>query len=94
MQVTKAKSAKATAYDGQFDATDPDLAAFEKNGGKLILWADDADPAINPVGTISYYQAVARTMGALSRTESFARLFPLPASRTAAAGRACRTSTR
>lgn len=78
VRFTRAEFAKATAGNGELDATDPDLSAFEKAGGKLILWAGLADPAINPVGTISYYQAVARTMGGLSRTESFARLFLLP----------------
>ena len=70
-QVTKAN-------DGNLDATDPNLSAFEKAGGKLILWAGYADPAINPVGTISYYQSVVRTMGGLSATEQFAKLYLLP----------------
>ena len=79
VQFTKAAFEKVTsANDGELDATDPNLSAFEKAGGKLILWAGYADPAINPAGTISYYQAVTKTMGGLNATEQFARLFLLP----------------
>ena len=79
VKFTKANFEKVTSEnDGELDATDPDLSAFEKAGGKLILWAGYADPAINPAGTISYYQAVVKDSGGLSATESFARLFLLP----------------
>ena len=78
VKFTRAEFKEATADDGELDATDPNLSAFEKDGGKLILWAGYADPAISPVGTLSYYQAVTRTMGGLNATEKFARLFLLP----------------
>jgi feruloyl esterase len=66
------------ANDGMYDAIDPDLSAFRAAGGKLILWAGWADPAISPVGTVAYYQAVRRAMGGASATSAFARLFMLP----------------
>lgn len=79
VKFTKENFAKVTAAnDGELDAIDPNLSAFEKAGGKLILWAGYADPAISPVGTISYYQAVTRTMGGLAATEKFAKLYLLP----------------
>jgi hypothetical protein len=78
VRFTKAEFKEATADDGELDATDPNLSAFEKAGGKLILWAGYADPAISPVGTLSYYQAVIKTMGGLNATDKFARLFLLP----------------
>ena len=79
VKFTKADFEKVTQEnDGELDATDPNLSAFEKAGGKLILWAGYSDPAINPAGTISYYQAVVKTMGGLSATEQFAKLFLLP----------------
>jgi feruloyl esterase len=79
VKFTRAEFEKVTAAnDGNLDATDPNLSAFEKAGGKLILWAGYADPAINPVGTISYYQSVVKTMGGLSATEQFAKLYLLP----------------
>ena len=79
VKFTAAEFAKVTSQnDGELDATDPNLSDFEAAGGKLILWAGYADPAINPVGTISYYQAVEQTMGGSAATSQFARLFLLP----------------
>lgn len=79
VKFTEAEFRKVTsANNGELDATDPDLSAFEKAGGKLILWAGYADPAINPVGTLSYYKAVVARSGGLRATEQFARLFLLP----------------
>jgi feruloyl esterase len=70
------KLMKQTA--GIYDATDPDLRAFKAHGGKLLLWQGLADPAISPVGTIAYYQAVQNFMGGVAQTSDFARLFMLP----------------
>jgi len=61
-----------------FDATNPDLTAFRDAGGKLILWHGWADPAISPIGTVAYYQAVQDQMGGPAATAQFARLFMLP----------------
>lgn len=61
-----------------FDATNPNLRPFRDAGGKLIMWQGLADPAISPVGTIAYYQAVEDTMGGPAATAQFARLFMLP----------------
>ena len=42
---------------------------FESNaGGKLIMWHGWADPAITPIGTIAYYQAVQDRMGGPAAT--------------------------
>jgi len=59
------------------NATDPDLSAFEKRGGKLIPfhgWADAAIPAIN---AINYYESVQAKMGA-GKTNEFVRLYMVP----------------
>ena len=61
-----------------FDATNPDLHAFRDAGGKLILWHGWADPAISPIGTVAYFQAVQDEMGGPDATSEFARLFMLP----------------
>jgi Tannase and feruloyl esterase len=66
------------ATGGTFDATNPDLTAFRDAGGKLILYHGLADPAISPIGTIAYYQAVEDHMGGPAATEKFARLFLMP----------------
>ena len=57
------------------DATDPDLSAFKKHGGKLILYHGWADPIGNAYDTIDYYEKMAhKTQDA----PSFARLFLMP----------------
>ncbi|MEI7057076.1 tannase/feruloyl esterase family alpha/beta hydrolase [Nocardioides sp. CCNWLW239] len=63
---------------GIYDSTNPDLSAFRRHGGKLIMWHGEADPAVPPAGTIAYYQAVTERMGGLAHTQEFARLFMLP----------------
>ncbi len=49
------------------NATDPDLEAFRKRGGKLILFHGWNDAALPPQGTIDYVDAVARAHGARRR---------------------------
>ncbi|MEK1943179.1 MAG: tannase/feruloyl esterase family alpha/beta hydrolase [Pseudomonas sp.] len=60
-----------------YDATNPDLSAFEAAGGKLILWHGWADPHISPLNTIAYHQALQTQMGE-SRSQGFERLYLLP----------------
>jgi hypothetical protein len=58
-------------------ATDnPDLSAFRKRGGRLILWHGWSDPGIMPEGTVDYYEKVAK--GNFEDTREFARLFMAP----------------
>jgi feruloyl esterase len=59
------------------DATNPDLSAFEKRGGKLILYHGWNDPAISAFGTIEYVQQVEKTMGP-GEARKFVRLFLVP----------------
>ena len=40
------------------DATDPDISAFKKSGGKMISYFGWADPDINPLTLINYYNKV------------------------------------
>ena len=70
-------------------ATDkPDLRAFRRRGGKLLIWHGLADQLIFPQGSIQYYQRVEHAMGGAARTASFARLFLAPGAQhcTSAAG--------
>jgi len=69
---------RLTALNGLNDATDPNLSAFEKAGGKIIIWQGFADSAINPFGTINYYKAVAADAGGFSASQSFSRLYMIP----------------
>ncbi|MBW9216146.1 tannase/feruloyl esterase family alpha/beta hydrolase [Mumia sp. zg.B53] len=58
-------------------ALDPDLSAFRRGGGKLLLWHGWNDQHISPQSTLAYYDAVQDTLGA-RRTASFSRLFLFP----------------
>jgi feruloyl esterase len=60
-----------------YDATNPDLSAFQKAGGKLILWHGWADQHISPRYTIAYYEAMQSTMGE-TNVDQFARMYLVP----------------
>jgi feruloyl esterase len=59
------------------NATEPDLDAFQKRGGKLILYHGWSDAAIAPQNTIDYYRSVAAKMGG-RQVEGFVRLYMVP----------------
>jgi pimeloyl-ACP methyl ester carboxylesterase len=61
-----------------WDATDPDLQAFDQAGGKLILWQGEADWSIPFIASDAYYQAVVTANGGLAATKQFARYYALP----------------
>ncbi|MDA1076484.1 MAG: tannase/feruloyl esterase family alpha/beta hydrolase [Proteobacteria bacterium] len=56
------------------DALDPDLRAFHERGGKLISYFGWADPDINPLTAIDYFDAVAGRMP----IDEFYRLYMVP----------------
>jgi feruloyl esterase len=58
------------------DATDTDLSAFRRHGGKLLMYFGWADPQLNPLMGVEYYQHVEEAMGA--STGEFFRLFMVP----------------
>jgi len=62
-------------FSGVIATDNPDLSAFEKDGGKIIIWHGLADQLIFPQGTINYYQRVQQAMGGAGPADSFARLF-------------------
>ena len=62
------------------DATNPDLSAFQKAGGKLIFWHGWADSLISPIRSVRYYKEVVRQNGSLEKTQEFIRLFMVPGS--------------
>lgn len=68
------KIQKATAKI--LTAANPDLSAFYKRGGKLILYHGWNDAAIPAGSSIDYFQAVKSKMGA--KADSFVRLYLLP----------------
>jgi hypothetical protein len=58
------------------DATDPDLSRFKARGGRMISYFGWADPALNPMMGVSYYESVLRQIG--PATTEFYRLFMVP----------------
>lgn len=56
------------------DSTDPDLSAFYKNGGKLIITIGAIDNIASPGAQLDYYQSLLDKMGRKTIDE-FARLF-------------------
>jgi len=59
------------------DATDPDLSEFAQRGGRIISYFGWADPALNPMMGVNYYERVRKTMGE-GPTSNFYRLFMVP----------------
>jgi feruloyl esterase len=59
------------------NATNPDLAQFSKDGGKLILFHGWNDPAIPALNTVNYYRNVVARMG-LRQADRFVRLYMVP----------------
>ena len=58
------------------DANDPDLSAFRKHGGKLLMYFGWADPQLNAKMGVEYYEQVVDKMG--PSTDEFFRLFMVP----------------
>ena len=59
------------------DSTNPDLSAFQKRGGKMIVTIGTNDTLASPGAQLDYYQAVLDKMGR-SNVDRFARLFVMP----------------
>jgi len=73
-------TALALQQAGFMEATDPNLAAFQARGGKLLIyhgWADGGSGgAISPLNTIEYYGSVLARMG--PDQSGWLRLFMVP----------------
>ena len=59
------------------DTTDPDLSAFYKNGGKIILTIGAMDNIASPGAQLDYYQSVLDKMGRKT-VDKFARMYVTP----------------
>ena len=69
-------AAKLDAISALLNATDPDLSPFRARGGRILMYYGWADPALNPMMGVEYYERVMQTMGA--QTPEFFRLFMMP----------------
>jgi feruloyl esterase len=63
--------ARVQAVSAIMDATNPDLSAYFRRGGKLILKEDLGDYAQSPYTGLNYYDAVVARLGAANVTPSF-----------------------
>ncbi len=70
-------AAALQALSRQIDASDPDISAFQKRGGKLLLMHGTVDMAVTPYNTIAYYERLKARFGedALRR---FVRFYVAP----------------
>jgi feruloyl esterase len=68
-----ARTARASQI---LNANDPDLTAFRRHGGKLVMYFGWADPQLNPLMGVEYYEKTVEKMG--SSTGDFFRLFMAP----------------
>ncbi len=59
------------------DGTNPDLSAFQKRGGKMIVAIGTNDTLASPGAQLDYYQSVLDKMGR-SKVDGFARFYVLP----------------
>lgn len=60
------------------NAENPDLNAFEKRGGKLIMASGSADSVVPFHATLDYYERVVETFGSLEKVGSFFRYYIIP----------------
>jgi feruloyl esterase len=63
-------------YRSIADATNPDLTRFRGRGGKILMYFGWADPALNPLMGVQYYEQVTQRMG--PSTPDFFKLYMVP----------------
>ena len=72
-----ALDARRREISQSLDSTNPDLSAFLKRGGKLIIAIGTNDTLASPGAQLDYYQSVIKKMGR-KKVDKFARFFVLP----------------
>ncbi len=60
------------------NAENPDLAAFEKRGGKLMMTSGSADSIVPFHATLDYYERVIDHFGDLGKVQSFFKFYLVP----------------
>jgi feruloyl esterase len=63
-------------WSRQADAKNPDLSDFKKRGGKLLMTYGWADPVLQPMMGVNYYEQAVAKNG--PDTDGFFRLFMVP----------------
>jgi tannase/feruloyl esterase len=70
-------NARRMTLSTMLDGTNPDLAAFEKRGGKMIVTIGTNDTLASPGAQLDYFQSVVDKMGRPT-VDRFARFFVMP----------------
>jgi hypothetical protein len=73
----RARDLRLAKFGALIGRDNPDLSAFARRGGKIIMWHGWTDQLIYPQGTIDYFERVQDELGE-SRTRKFLRLFMAP----------------
>ena len=73
------------------DSTNPDLSAFYRRGGKMIVTIGTDDTLASPGAQLDYYQSVLDKMGR-EQVDAFARFFVLPQTGHGLSGRSSGTN--
>jgi feruloyl esterase len=60
------------------NAENPDLSAFEKRGGKILMTSGSADSVVPTPATLDYYERVIEHFGSLEKTRAFFRFYIIP----------------
>jgi feruloyl esterase len=68
-------TAKLAPY---LNAENPDLSAFEKRGGKLVMTLGTADSVVPYHASVDYYERVIARFGGLDKVQSFFRFYVVP----------------
>ena len=66
---------RARHVSALMDATNPDLSAFARRGGRLILMEYMADYAQSPGAGVAYWESVLSRMGGAAAMDRFARFY-------------------
>jgi feruloyl esterase len=70
--------AYTAALGPYLNAENPDLNAFEKRGGKIIMTSGSVDSIVPTHATLDYYERVIAHFGSLDKTQSFFRFYIIP----------------
>jgi hypothetical protein len=70
-------NARREELAGWLDSNNPDLTAFMRRGGKMIVAIGTNDTLASPGAQLDYYQALVDKMGR-TQLDTFARLFVIP----------------
>jgi feruloyl esterase len=71
-------AAKANAINQDVDELQPNLSAFAKHGGKLLLYHGWSDQQVAPGSSIEFYKSLADQTAGAGPTADWARLFMAP----------------